>query len=93
MKHPDSYSDSRYFYTSSLYLAAFLYAHDLWVSSAEKESSGQYRFAFRETPEREHLVRLFKQGAKAMVDARAFVYALEELQRRARVIRRMVKPQ
>ena len=81
--HPDY----RYFTTRSLYLAAYLYAHGLWLSNAEKVAGGTYRFAFRDSVERGILVRQFQKSPKALVDARTFAYALAELRRRATKIR------
>ena len=73
---------NRYFNTGSLYLAAYLYAHGLWLSNAERNPSGRYRFAFRDTGELDTLVRQFQKGAKALVDARTYMCAIEELKRR-----------
>ncbi len=80
--HPDY----RYFTTRSLYLAAYLYAHGLWLSNSEKLAGGTYRFVFRDSVERGILVRRFQKSPKALVDARTFAYALEELRRRAKKI-------
>ena len=82
-----SHPDYRYFTTRSLNLAAYLYAHGLWLSNAEKIADGTYRFVFRDTVERQILVRQFQKSPKALVDARTFAYALEELRRRAKQIR------
>lgn len=80
-------SDGRHFYTDSLYLAAFLHARGLWLSRAETDACGRHRFAFRESGERETLVRQFRQGPKAMVDARTFARAVEEMKDRAGRVR------
>lgn len=82
-------SDGRYFTTDSLYLAAFLYANGLWLSNAEQDEKGRYRFAFRDAVERERLVRQFRYASKAMTDVRTFMYALEELKDRAARVRRV----
>jgi hypothetical protein len=80
-------SDGRCFYTDSLYLAAFLHAHGLWLSNAETDERGRHRFAFRDSGERETLVRQFRQGPKAMVDARTFMRAIEEMKDRVGRVR------
>lgn len=82
-------SDSRYHVTGSLYLAAFLYAHGLWLYSAETDAEGKCRFVFRDTVECERLVWQFRRAPKALVDARTYMYAIEELKDRAMRIRRV----
>ena len=83
--------DSRYFVTDSLGLAAFLYAHGLWLSNAETDADGKYRFVFRDTAPCERLVWQFRHAPKAMVDARTFLHAIEELKDRADRVRREVR--
>ena len=82
-------ADSRYHVTGSLYLAAFLYAHGLWLYSAETDADGKFRFVFRDTVECERLVWQFRHAPKALVDARTYMYAIEELKDRAMRIRRV----
>lgn len=91
--HPkrQSHSNSRYFYTDSLYLAAYLFARGLWLSNAEIDSAGRYRFAFRDVPERKAYVQQFQRGPEAPVDARTFMYAIEELKLRASQLQADVK--
>lgn len=95
MRKPDpefyTYSAPDIFATDSLYLAAYLAAHGLWLSTAETDASGRYRFGFRDAVERRHLVRQFQTSPKALVDARTFMYALEELKDRASRVRRDVR--
>lgn len=95
MRKPDpelhTYSTPSVFYTDSLYLAAYLVAHGLWLSTAETDASGRYRFGFRDAVERRLLVRQFQTAPKALVDARTFMYAVEELKDRASRLRRDVR--
>ncbi|MDA1193009.1 MAG: DUF5659 domain-containing protein [Candidatus Poribacteria bacterium] len=79
------------FHTDSLYLAAFLVAHGMWLSTAETDAWGRYRFGFKDTVERTQLVRQFRVSPQALVDARTFMYAIEELKDRANRVRRDVR--
>lgn len=85
----DKYHNARYFHTDSLYLAAFLYTHGLWLSGAGRDPDGQYRFIFRDTVETSSFVWRFRSAPKAMVDARTFAFAVEELKDRAERVRRI----
>lgn len=81
--HAPCNADERYYRTTDLYLATYLYAHGEGLVNVERETSGPHRFVFRNSVEREVFVHEFRHGPEALVDARAFVCALEELQRRA----------
>lgn len=74
------YPDSRHWLTRSFYLAAYLYAQGTELVNVEKNSSGNYVFAFRDAPELDELAHEFEYGPDAIVDARKYVQALEELQ-------------
>ena len=80
---------ARYYVTDSLYLAAFLYAQGLWLHNAESKEKGKHRFVFRDDVQCEQLVWQFQRAAKAMVDARTYMYAIEELKDRATRLRRI----
>ena len=81
--------DTRYYVTDSIYLGAFLYAHGLRLSNAETDVSGKPRFVFRDTVDCDKLVWQFRYAPKAMVDARTYMHAVEELKDRATRIRRI----
>lgn len=77
-----SVSTSGLFTTDSLYLAGFLHAHGLRLSTAETDGWGAYRFAFWDGGELRTRVHEFHSAPKALVDARTFMYALEDLKDR-----------
>lgn len=74
------YPDSRHWLTRSIYMAAYLYAQGLELVNVEKDAMGKYVFAFRDAPELDELAHEFEYGPDAIVDARKYVQALEELQ-------------
>ncbi|MDA1190061.1 MAG: DUF5659 domain-containing protein [Candidatus Poribacteria bacterium] len=90
-RQPSSYTTPGTFHTDSLYLAAFLVAHGMWLSTAETDAWGRHRFGFKDAAERMQLVRQFQIGPKALVDARTFMYAIEELKDRANRVHRDVR--
>ena len=73
-------SDGRYFYTRSLYLAAYLSLKGLPLVNVEA-SSRIVVFAFCDAPEREEWVATFKEGPQAPVDARRFTMTIKDLKR------------
>jgi hypothetical protein len=70
--------DYRYYRTSNLYLAAYLYAHNLSLVNIDKTDPKKCTFVFRDSPEREDLASRFMFG-KAPVDARLYSEAIREL--------------
>mgnify|MGYP006899664608 CR=1 FL=1 len=72
--------DGRYFYTRSLYLAAYLSLKGLPLVNVEA-SSRIVVFAFCDAPEREEWVATFKEGPEAPVDARRFAMVIKDLKR------------
>ena len=80
---------SRYYVADALYLGAFLYAHGLWLHNAESDETGKHRFVFRDDVQCERLVWQFRRAPKAMVDARTYMYAIEELSDRSTRLRRI----
>lgn len=78
--HTPRPDDNRYFYTSNLYLAAYLALKGLPLVNVEA-SSRVVVFVFRDAPEREEWVNVFKHGPDAPVDARRFTMAIKDLQR------------
>ena len=79
----------RYYVTDSLYLAAFLFAQGLWLHNAESDEKGKHRFVFRDDVQCERLVWQFQRAPVAMVDARTYMYAIEELKDRSTRLRRI----
>ena len=78
-KHLQNTKDHRYYRTSNLYLAAFLFAHNLPISNIDKANPEKCVFIFRDTPEREDLEWRFLFGKEALVDARLYAQAIREL--------------
>ena len=87
--HVPSRAHTRYYVTGSLYLAAFLYAQGLWLHNAESDETGKHRFVFRDDVQCERFVWQFQRAPVAMVDARTYMHALEELKDRATRLRRI----
>lgn len=71
--------DYRYYRTSNLYLAAYLYAHNLSLVNIDKTDPKMCTFVFRDSPEREDLASSFMLGKEAPVDARLYSDAFREL--------------
>jgi len=76
--------DDRYFRISSFYVAAFLFAKGLELVNVDKVTNPKRaQFVFRDSPERETLVKSYnfaKENApEAMIDARKFVMAIKML--------------
>lgn len=69
--------------TDSLYIAAYLFSHGFWLSHAETDPWGRRRFLFRDSGDLRTRVREFQSAPKALVDARTFTRALDELIDRA----------
>ena len=81
-RYPKPHADDRYYTTSDLYLAAYLYAHGFWLINVHSDSPGKAQFVFRNGAEREVFVHEFRHGPEALVDARVFVFVVEDLKRR-----------
>lgn len=73
--------DGRYFYTSSLYLAAYLSVQGMDLVNVERGSRDTPVFVFRDAIEREEWVHTFKYGPDVPVDARRFTMAILDLQK------------
>ena len=71
--------DDRYYYTSNLYLAAYLAMKGLPLVNVEA-ASRTIVYTFRDAPEREGWVDTFKNGPQALVDARRFTMTIKDLQ-------------
>jgi len=75
--------DDRYFRISSFYTAAFLYVRGLELVSIDRVNSKRSEFVFKDSPDREILVRNFnfakEESPEVLVDARKFVMAIKML--------------
>ncbi|HEX3033937.1 MAG TPA: DUF5659 domain-containing protein [Thermodesulfobacteriota bacterium] len=71
--------DYRYYRTTNIYLAAYLYAHNLQLVNVDKANPKRCVFVFRDTPERESLESRFLFGKGATVDAVLYAQAIREL--------------
>ena len=76
--------DSRYFRTSSFYVAAFLFANGLTLVNIDKVTDlKRAQFVFLDTPERELLLNNFnfakEDSPEVMIDPRKFVIAIKRL--------------
>ncbi len=71
--------DSRYYRTSDLYLAAYLYTHTLPIVNIDKTNPKRCVFVFRDTPQRESLETKFLFGIEAPVDAILYAQAIRDL--------------
>ena len=78
-KHYHSKNDCRYYRTSDLYLAAYLYAHTLAIVNIDKTNPKRCVFVFRDTPQRENLEKNFLFGIEAPVDAILYAQAIRDL--------------
>ena len=81
-RHSEPSYAARHYTTVELYLAAYLYAHGLWLVNIKRDSSGSLQFVFRNGDERGLLVDEFVNGPEAWVDARKFSFAIEDLKAR-----------
>lgn len=77
-------NNQRYFQTSSLYTACFLFTKDQTLLNIDKITDPRrYQFVFLDTPEREMLLQSFnfaqENSPEVMVDARKFVTAIKQL--------------
>lgn len=76
----------RYFRTSNLYAAAFLFVKGLVLVNIDKVTSSKSQFVFEETPEREHLLQQYnfapENALDCSVDVRKFIFALKTLKER-----------
>jgi len=76
--------NDRYFRISSFYVAAFLFAKGLELVNVDKITDPKRaQFVFRDSPEREILVKSYnftkEDSPEAMIDARKFVMAIKML--------------
>jgi len=76
--------DTRYFRTSSFYIACFLYAKEQVLVNVDKASNPRRaQFVFLDSPERELLLQDFnfakEDASDVMIDARKFVAAIKQL--------------
>jgi hypothetical protein len=78
-KHYGGKKDYRYYRTTNLYLAAYLYAHNLPLVNIDKANPKECVFVFKDSPEREDLASMFTFGKEAPVDARLYSDAIREL--------------
>jgi hypothetical protein len=78
-KHYHSKEDYRYYRTTNLYLAAYLYAHNLPLVNIDKTDPKKRTFVFKDSPEREDLASRFMLGKEAPVNARLYLDAIREL--------------
>lgn len=76
----------RYFRTSNLYAAAFLFAKGLSLVNIDKTSPRKAQFVFEDSPERELLIQQYnfapRDSKDCLVDARQFIFALKTLKER-----------
>ena len=73
------YSDDRYFYTKSVYLAAYLSLKGLSLVNVETTSRIAV-YTFRDASDREYWVQTFDQG-RAVVNARQYAIMHRDLKR------------
>ncbi|OGM29421.1 hypothetical protein A2801_02275 [Candidatus Woesebacteria bacterium RIFCSPHIGHO2_01_FULL_41_10] len=77
---------NRYFRTSNLYAAAFLFAKGLALVNIDKLTSTKSQFVFEDTPEREYLLQQYnfapENSLDCSVDVRKFIFALKTLKER-----------
>ena len=83
-KTKTSKKDDRYFRISSFYVASFLFAKGLELVNVDKITNPKRaQFVFRDSPERETLVKSYnfakEDSPEAMIDARKFVMAIKML--------------
>jgi Domain of unknown function (DUF5659) len=78
-KHYRNKKDYRHYRTTNLYLAAYLYAHNLPLVNIDKTDPKKCTFVFKDSPEREELASRFMFGKEAPVDARLYSDAICEL--------------
>ena len=77
--------DDRYFRLTSFYPACFLFASGLELVNIEQDPMNPKRsqFVFRDTPEREVLIRNFnfaqEDSPEVLIDSRKFVTAIKTL--------------
>ncbi len=76
--------DGHCFYTTSLYLAAYLCLRGLELIKVEHSSNDTTVFVFQDVDERNDLVHQFKYGPSAPVDARRFTQTLIDLAEQVR---------
>ena len=75
------YSDTRYYYTKSVYLAAYLSLKGLSLINIETTSRIAV-YTFRDAPDREYWIQTFDQG-RAVVNARQYSISHRDLKRLA----------
>lgn len=77
--------DDRYFRLTNFYASAFLFCKGLELVNIEREktNSNRVNFVFKDTPQRELLLKAFtfakENSSEVMVDARTFVMAIKML--------------
>lgn len=81
--HPYESKKYKCFRTTSFYVAAFLFAKGLELIDIDRVNPRRCQFVFRDTPEREELLRIFnfakEDSSEAKIDARKFVTAIKTL--------------
>ena len=78
-KHYHNKKDYRYYRTTNLYLAAYLYTNNLPLVNIDKTDLKNCTFVFEDSSQRENLVSMFMFGKGAPVDARLYSEAIREL--------------
>lgn len=76
----------KYFRTTNLYAAAFLFAKDHILANIDRVTSKQSIFVFEDTPEREYLLQQYnfapENAPSCLIDSRKFIIALKTLKER-----------
>ena len=77
-KHYRNKKDYRYYRTTKLYLAAYLYAYNLPLVNIDKTDQKKCTFVFKDSPDREDWASRFMLG-EAPVDAGLYSDAIRQL--------------
>lgn len=75
--------DDRYYRTSGMYLAAFLFANGIELAGIDRNDPNRAKFVFVDDPQREALVHAFNFGPEnstsVLLDARKMITAIRNM--------------